>query len=77
MFWVEGPGSNLCEDKIHNSQFKVAPNRFTATLSSNSLEHNETSRFFSIAFSFPIETRNWIHVRFRHEIATTLEETRP
>ena len=34
----------LCEDRIHNSQFKSGLKRFTATLSSNCVKHNETLR---------------------------------
>ena len=35
----------LCEDIIHNTQCKVDLKRFTATLSSNHVEHNESLRF--------------------------------
>jgi hypothetical protein len=38
-------GCSLCEDRIHNSEFKVALKRLTATLRSNYGEHNETLRF--------------------------------
>ena len=34
-----------CEARIHNSQFKVALKRFTATLSSNCGNRNESLRF--------------------------------
>ena len=37
-------GWSLCEARIHNSQFKVAVKRFTATLSSNYGNHNESLR---------------------------------
>ena len=42
---VEGSGWSLCEARIHNSQFKVALKRFTAILSSNCGNHNESLRF--------------------------------
>ena len=35
----------LCEDRIHNSRFKSGLKRFTATLISNCVKHNETLRF--------------------------------
>jgi len=41
----KGSGWNICVDRIQNSQFKVALTRFTATLSSSCVKHNETSRF--------------------------------
>ena len=41
----KGPlGWSLCEARIHNSQFKVVVKRFTATLSSNYGNHNESLR---------------------------------
>jgi hypothetical protein len=35
----------ICKDIIHNTQCKVALKRFTATSSSNYVEHIETLRF--------------------------------
>ena len=43
-----------CEARIHNSQFKVAVKRFTATLSSNYGNHNETLRFLLNCGNAPI-----------------------
>ena len=43
-FWKQY-GWSLCEARIHNSQFKVAVKRFTATLNSNYGIHNEMLRF--------------------------------
>ena len=38
-------GWSLCDDRIQNTQCKVVLKRFTATLSSNYVEHIESLRF--------------------------------
>ena len=53
----------MCEKRILNSQFKSGLKRFTATLSSNCVKHNETLRFFIElfprgAFVIPLSTFN-------------------